>query len=176
MKETEQQHPPQIIELSEFQPQPPSGPAVLGGNMRLLQGVKVKLTVVVGEAQTTLGELMDLKEASILKIDREVDYPVDVLVEGNVVAAAIPREGPLEWSNYLFDCKAGTGRVLQAWQTDRAGASKDMGSVDGDYAPIEEDTIVGQIMAVACGEPTPYFVPITGDVLAAADAALAVAR
>ena len=97
-------------------------------------------------------------------------------VEGNVVAAAIPREGPLEWSNYLFDCKAGTGRVLQAWQTDRAGASKDMGSVDGDYAPIEEDTIVGQIMAVACGEPTPYFVPITGDVLAAADAALAVAR
>ncbi|HEX7635963.1 MAG TPA: FliM/FliN family flagellar motor switch protein [Noviherbaspirillum sp.] len=86
MKETEQQHPPQIIELSEFQPQPPSGPAVLGGNMRLLQGVKVKLTVVVGEAQTTLGELMDLKEASILKIDREVDYPVDVLVEGNVVA------------------------------------------------------------------------------------------
>ena len=74
------------------------------------------------------------------------------------------------------DCKAGTGRVLQAWQTDRAGASKDMGSVDGDYAPIEEDTIVGQIMAVACGEPTPYFVPITGDVLAAADAALAVAR
>jgi hypothetical protein len=97
-------------------------------------------------------------------------------VEGNIVAAAIPREGPLEWSNYLFDCKAGTGRVLQVWQTDRAGVSKDLGSVDGDYLPIEEDTIVGHIMAVACGNPTPYFTPITGDVLAAADAELAVAR
>ena len=86
MKEIEEQHPTQIIELSGFQPRIPSGPAILDGNMRLLQGVKVKLTVVVGEAQTTLGELMDLKEASILKIDRGVDCPVDVLVEGNIVA------------------------------------------------------------------------------------------
>jgi flagellar motor switch protein FliN len=86
MKDTEQQHSTQSIELSEFQPQTPTGPAVLGGNIGLLQGVKVKLTVMVGEAHTTLGELMALKESSILKIERQVDYPVDVLVEGNVVA------------------------------------------------------------------------------------------
>jgi len=86
MKETEQQHSTQVIELSEFQPQAPSGMPVLGGNIGILQGVKVKLTVVVGEAHTTLGELMDLKEASVLKIDRQADYPVDLLVEGSVVA------------------------------------------------------------------------------------------
>ncbi|HYD61592.1 MAG TPA: flagellar motor switch protein FliN [Noviherbaspirillum sp.] len=86
MKETEQQHSTQIIELSEIRPQTPSGSPVLGGNIGLLQGVKVKLSVVLGEAHTTLGELMDLKEASVLKIDRQVDHPVDVLVEGNVVA------------------------------------------------------------------------------------------
>lgn len=86
MKETEQQHSTQIIELSEFQAQAPTGSPVLGGNMSLLQGVKVNLTVVVGEARTTLGELMELKEAAVLKIDRPVDCPVDVLVEGNVVA------------------------------------------------------------------------------------------
>lgn len=86
MKETEQQHSTQIIELAELQPQPPIGSPLLGGNIGLLQSVKVKLTVVVGEANTTLGELMALKEASVLQIDRQADYPVDVVVEGNVVA------------------------------------------------------------------------------------------
>ncbi len=76
----------QIIELSEIVAQVPSGPALLGGNMSLLHGVKVKLTVLLGHADTTLGELMDLKEAAILKIDRHVDCPVDVMVDGNVVA------------------------------------------------------------------------------------------
>lgn len=94
-------------------------------------------------------------------------------VEGNIVVAAIPREGPLEWANYMFDCKAGTGRVLQAWTTDRAGASKDMEFVPQDYAPIEADTLVGDMMAMGCGSSTPYFTRISGDVLAAADAALA---
>ena len=86
MKQIDHPSATQIIELSELQPQAPTGPAVLGGNMGLLHGVKVKLSIMVGEAQTTLGELMALKEASILKIDRQADHPVDVLVEGNVVA------------------------------------------------------------------------------------------
>lgn len=75
----------QLIGLPELQPQTPTGPALLG-NTKLLDGVKVALSVVVGEAQTTLGELMSLKEAAILKVDRRVDYPVDLIVNGNVVA------------------------------------------------------------------------------------------
>ncbi|HYD78312.1 MAG TPA: FliM/FliN family flagellar motor switch protein [Paucimonas sp.] len=76
---------PQIIELPDIKQQASSGPAVLS-DLRALRGVKVTLTVVVGQANTTLGELMDLKESSLLKIDREVDYPVDVLVDGHVIA------------------------------------------------------------------------------------------
>lgn len=76
----------QNLALSELQVQAPVGAAVLGGSLNLLAGVKVALTVVVGEAQTTVGELMDLKELSVLKIDRKADYPVDVMVNGNVVA------------------------------------------------------------------------------------------
>jgi flagellar motor switch protein FliN/FliY len=76
----------QLIELSEFEAQTPVGKNVLAGNMGLLQGVKVNMTVVVGEANTTLGELMNLKELSVLKIDRPVDQPVDITVNGNIVA------------------------------------------------------------------------------------------
>jgi flagellar motor switch protein FliN/FliY len=76
----------QIIELGEIKPQAPSGAPVVGGNIGLFHGVKVNLTVVVGQARTTLGELLELKDSSILKLDRAVDSPVDVIVDGNVVA------------------------------------------------------------------------------------------
>jgi flagellar motor switch protein FliN/FliY len=86
MKEAVAQPSTHLVELSEFQPHTPSGPTVLGNNPKILHGVKVTLSVVVGQAQTTLGELMDLKEQSVLKVNRQVDYPVDVMVDGHVVA------------------------------------------------------------------------------------------
>jgi flagellar motor switch protein FliN len=86
MNENNLSNMPQMIELSELQRQTPTGPAILGGNMGLLQGVKVRLSVVVGEIHTTLGELMDVKELSVLTLDRQVDYPVDIMLDGNVVA------------------------------------------------------------------------------------------
>jgi len=85
-KEIEPRRAPQLVELSEFSGQAHLGANVLGGQLGLLGGVKVRLTVVVGQVQTTLGELMELKQSAILKVDRPVDYPVDVLVDGNVVA------------------------------------------------------------------------------------------
>lgn len=75
----------QLIALPELPEVNPTGPALLG-NTKLLDSVKVALSVTVGQAETTLGELMSLKEASILKLDRPVDCPVDLLVNGNVVA------------------------------------------------------------------------------------------
>lgn len=76
----------QLVELAHLQPQTSTGSSVLSGNVGLLQGVKVKLSVVVGEAHTTVGELMNLKELSLLKIDRLADAPIDVFLEGNLVA------------------------------------------------------------------------------------------
>jgi flagellar motor switch protein FliN/FliY len=78
--------PAQLVELPELTTQVSAGSAVLDSNLHLLQGVKLKLTVVVGEVNMTLGELMDLREQSILRINRPVDSPVDILVDENVVA------------------------------------------------------------------------------------------
>lgn len=75
-----------IIELSEFQQQAGSGSSVLGGNLRLLDSVPVTLSVAVGNVETTVGELLALKEASVLKIDRAADTPIDLILNGNVVA------------------------------------------------------------------------------------------
>ncbi|NRR31455.1 flagellar motor switch protein FliN [Oxalobacteraceae bacterium] len=76
----------QLVELAPLPATAPFGPAVLGNNMSLLDSVEVKLSVVVGEARSTVGELMGLKEASVLKIDRHADYPVDVMLNGAVIA------------------------------------------------------------------------------------------
>jgi len=76
----------QLVELVQIEPQPEKGAALLGGKLGLLDSVPVTLSVVVGEARTTVGELMALRELSVLKIDKEADCPVDVIVNGNVVA------------------------------------------------------------------------------------------
>lgn len=76
----------QLIELPALESRPTAGPALLGKSAALLDGVTVRLSVMLGEAETTLGELMALKEAAVLKVDRAVDAPVDVLVNGKVVA------------------------------------------------------------------------------------------
>jgi flagellar motor switch protein FliN/FliY len=77
---------PAIIELPEMHPHAGAGPAVLDARFSLFEGVKVRLTVVAGELEMTLGALMDLKESTVLKLERSVDAPVDVIVEGKVIA------------------------------------------------------------------------------------------
>lgn len=76
----------QLVELAPFPESAPSGPAILGDNLRLLDSVPVSLEVKVGQVQTTVGELMGLQAQAVLKIDRHAEQPVDVVVNGNVVA------------------------------------------------------------------------------------------
>jgi flagellar motor switch protein FliN/FliY len=59
---------------------------VLGGNLDLVQGVKVRLRAVAGEATMTVAELMALRQDAILKLDRPVGDPIDILLEGRIVA------------------------------------------------------------------------------------------
>ena len=48
--------------------------------------VKVQLHVRVGSVSMTLGELMQAREHSVLALDRSLDQPVDLVLEGRTVA------------------------------------------------------------------------------------------
>ncbi len=76
----------QLVELGEIPASPGKGPSLLGDNIRLLDSVPVGVSVVVGHANSTVGAVLGLKEQAVMKIDRPVDAPVDVVVNGNVVA------------------------------------------------------------------------------------------
>lgn len=74
------------ISLSELEQQQTSGGAIFGGSLGLIRGVKVRLGVSVGKGELTIGELMSLKENSVLTLDKAIDEPVEVYLEDKLVA------------------------------------------------------------------------------------------
>ncbi len=77
---------PQMIELSDMPPQQGQGASIMTNALDAIEHVKVKLVVQVGEASITVGELRDMKEEHVVKLDCLADAPVDVLLEGRIVA------------------------------------------------------------------------------------------
>ena len=51
-----------------------------------LHAVKVRLQVCVGEADMSVGELLGARESEVLVLQRGLEQPVDLLLEGKVVA------------------------------------------------------------------------------------------
>lgn len=51
-----------------------------------LLGVPVRVTVEIGRTKMTLAELVALTPGSVVTLDREAHEPVDVLVNGKIVA------------------------------------------------------------------------------------------
>ena len=51
-----------------------------------LHQIKARLQACVGEASITVGELLAAKEHQVLRLDREIDQPIDLTIEGKVVA------------------------------------------------------------------------------------------
>jgi flagellar motor switch protein FliN/FliY len=65
---------------------PPEATIAESSDPPLLHRIQTRLQIRVGEALLSVGELMALRESEVLILDRDVDAPVDVLLEGHVVA------------------------------------------------------------------------------------------
>jgi flagellar motor switch protein FliN len=79
----------QDVALPQLQPEPAGDGApdpAAGGDLRRLSAVPVGLTVEIGRTQMTVGETLNLREGSVIALDRMADEPVDLLVNGIAVA------------------------------------------------------------------------------------------
>lgn len=83
----------QVLALSELTLKPSSSddaaaPAIgaLSGASNPLHHVKTQLTVCVGSAVISVGELLAAKESQVLRLDRRIEQSVDIVLEGQVVA------------------------------------------------------------------------------------------
>ena len=78
--------PVQMIQLSDLDSATDSGKRLIRGNIDVIRNVKVRLSVSAGQCEMTVSELMDLRENSVLTLDKAADSPVDIVINGNVVA------------------------------------------------------------------------------------------
>lgn len=77
----------QLIEFSELPDARPSAHATtLLRSSNPLHQVKAQLQVCVGSATLTVGELMAAKAQQVLVLDRGIEQPVDLILEGQVIA------------------------------------------------------------------------------------------
>lgn len=54
--------------------------------MRVVLDFPLEVAVSLGAATKTIGELMKLAEGAVIELDREIDVPADLIVNGQVVA------------------------------------------------------------------------------------------
>jgi flagellar motor switch protein FliN/FliY len=71
-----------LVELSEPED---SGRPLLGSQLDLIRGVKVRLSVSVGQCELSVAELLALKDGAVLKLDRLSDAAVDIFLEDKLV-------------------------------------------------------------------------------------------
>jgi flagellar motor switch protein FliN/FliY len=82
----------QDIDLPALQPDghKPDGVAAAGGSggadLRRLSAVPIDISVEVGRTRMTVGETLELREGSVITLDRLADEPVDLLVNGTPIA------------------------------------------------------------------------------------------
>ncbi len=62
------------------------GDAATHDHYRFLSDIKVRLSVEVGNVSMTISEIMDLREGSVVELDRQVDQLIDINVNGTLVA------------------------------------------------------------------------------------------
>ncbi|MGH2889749.1 MAG: flagellar motor switch protein FliN [Solirubrobacteraceae bacterium] len=56
------------------------------GDLRRLSAVPVDLSVEIGRARMSVGETLELREGSVVTLDRMAGEPVDLLVNGILIA------------------------------------------------------------------------------------------
>lgn len=61
----------------------------LAGDLSLVGHVRVRLSAMLGDVELPLSELFDLKTGAVLALDRGLDEPVTLALNGKPVATAL---------------------------------------------------------------------------------------
>jgi len=75
-----------LQQLDGTAPPPTAREFQLAGELRRLSAVPVDLTVEMGRARMTVGETLELRQGSIITLNRMAGEPVDLLVNGAPIA------------------------------------------------------------------------------------------
>ncbi len=79
-------HDPVGVKRAQFPDFDHAATATLPQNMELIQDVPLQVTVRLGKSKMTIKDILDLGEGSIVELDKLAGEPVDLLVNGKLVA------------------------------------------------------------------------------------------
>lgn len=75
--------------LEDFASSPkpaPAAPSVEGPNLDVILDIPVSISMEVGSAEITIRNLLQLNQGSVVELDRLAGEPLDVLVNGTLIA------------------------------------------------------------------------------------------
>lgn len=78
-------HAAQAIALSELPAAAAAEGTAVVADRNPLHDIKARLRVSVGELELSIGELLSAKSGQVFPLDRTLNQPVDLLLEGRVV-------------------------------------------------------------------------------------------
>jgi flagellar motor switch protein FliN len=74
------------VELEQLSPSDSAADPPSMADLRRLSDVPIDLTVEIGRTRLTVGETLELRQGSILTLNRMAGEPVDLLVNGTPIA------------------------------------------------------------------------------------------
>lgn len=74
------------IELTELEIEAPRGRTLFDENAEVVRNIKVRLSVSVGKCEMTVKDLLGLREDAVVPLDKHVSEPVDILLDGKLIA------------------------------------------------------------------------------------------
>lgn len=80
------QHDVNNVELDELSESNTEVAPIFSNNIDLVKNVKVQLTAKLGDCEMTVDELFKLKSGSVVTLDKETNMPLEIELEGKVVA------------------------------------------------------------------------------------------
>ena len=75
----------QSVQLQDISAGDEGSRALFPGNLDLIQGLKVNLTVSLGKSEITVAELFALREDGLLKLDAGTSDPVEIYLDSKLV-------------------------------------------------------------------------------------------
>jgi flagellar motor switch protein FliN len=76
----------QPVELTPLSPLTSEIAAAPSLRMAALAGVKTQVQVIAGHVSTTIGDILNLKEGMVFKLDTGLNAPFDIVVNDTVIA------------------------------------------------------------------------------------------
>jgi len=77
---------PTFVQPAQFAPLTPTAKPQIPNNLELIYDVPLQVSVELGKASKTIREILDLGPGSVIELDRLAGEPVDMIVNGKLIA------------------------------------------------------------------------------------------